>query len=167
MKEKLLISACLLGFCCKYDGGTNTLPADTIAALREQYDLIPVCPETAGGLPIPRAPSERRGGRVLSREGNDVTDEYEKGALLALALAERFGCRRALLKERSPSCGAGEIYDGSFSHTRIPGDGVAAEALRKAGIIGILLRERRDLNGMRYNEGRLNELVFAVFLKQH
>ena len=134
MKEKLLISACLLGFCCKYDGGTNTLPADTIAALREQYDLIPVCPETAGSLPIPRAPSERRGGRVLSREGNDVTDEYEKGALLALALAERFGCRRALLKERSPSCGAGEIYDGTFSHSRILGDGVAAEALRKAGL---------------------------------
>ena len=134
MKEKLLISACLLGFCCKYDGGTNTLPADTIAALREQYELIPVCPETAGGLPIPRAPSERRGGRVLSREGNDVTDEYEKGALLALALAERFGCRRALLKERSPFCGAGEIYDGTFSHSRIPGDGVAAEALRRAGL---------------------------------
>ncbi len=134
MKEKLLISACLLGFCCKYDGGTNTLPADTIAALREQYELIPVCPETAGGLPIPRAPSERRGGRVLSREGNDVTNEYEQGARIALALAERFGCRRALLKERSPSCGAGEIYDGSFSHTRIPGDGVAAEALRKAGL---------------------------------
>ncbi|MBQ5976836.1 MAG: DUF523 domain-containing protein [Oscillospiraceae bacterium] len=134
MKDKLLISACLLGFCCKYDGGTNTLPADTIAALREQYELIPVCPETAGGLPIPRAPSERRGGRVLSREGNDVTDEYEKGALLALALAERFGCRRALLKERSPSCGAGEIYDGTFSHSRVPGDGVAAEALRKAGL---------------------------------
>ena len=134
MKEKLLISACLLGFCCKYDGGTNTLPADTLAALRATYELIPVCPETAGGLPIPRAPIERRGGRVLSREGNDVTNEYEQGALLALALAERFGCRRALLKERSPSCGAGEIYDGSFSHTRVPGDGVAAEALRRAGL---------------------------------
>ena len=134
MKEKLLISACLLGFCCKYDGGTNTLPADTIAALREQYELIPVCPETAGGLPIPRAPSERRGGRVLSREGNDVTNEYEQGARIALVLAERFGCRRALLKERSPSCGAGEIYDGSFSHSRVPGDGVAAEALRRAGL---------------------------------
>ena len=134
MKEKLLISACLLGFCCKYDGGTNTLPADTIAALRERYELIPVCPETAGGLPIPRAPSERRGGRVLSREGNDVTDEYEQGARIALVLAERFGCRRALLKERSPSCGAGEIYDGTFSRSRIPGDGVAAEALRKAGL---------------------------------
>ena len=134
MKEKLLISACLLGFCCKYDGGTNTLPADTIAALREQYELIPVCPETAGGLPIPRAPSERRGGRVISREGNDVTNEYEQGARIALVLAERFGCRRALLKERSPSCGAGEIYDGMFSHSRIPGDGVAAEALHRAGL---------------------------------
>ena len=134
MKEKLLISACLLGFCCKYDGGTNTLPADTIAALRSTYELIPVCPETAGGLPIPRAPSERRGGRVISREGNDVTDAYEQGARIALTLAGRFGCRKALLKERSPSCGAGEIYDGTFSHSRIPGDGVAAEALRRTGL---------------------------------
>ena len=134
MKEKLLISACLMGFCCKYDGGTNTLPADTIAALREQYELIPVCPETAGGLPIPRAPSERRDGRVISREGNDVTAEYEQGAQIALALTERFGGRKALLKERSPSCGAGEIYDGTFSHSRVPGDGVAAEALRRAGL---------------------------------
>ena len=134
MKEQLLISACLLGFRCKYDGGTNSQPAETLAALRERYELIPVCPETAGGLPIPRAPSERRDGRVLSREGNDVTGEYEKGARVALALAERFGCRKALLKERSPSCGTGEIYDGTFSHTRVPGDGVAAEALRRAGL---------------------------------
>lgn len=134
MKEKLLISACLLGFRCKYDGGTNSLPADKLAALRAAYDLIPVCPETAGGLPIPRAPSERRGGRVVSCEGNDVTDAYEQGARVALALTERFGCRKALLKERSPSCGAGEIYDGSFNHSRVPGDGVAAEALRRAGL---------------------------------
>jgi len=134
MKEKLLISACLLGFCCKYDGGTNTLPSEMLAAMREKYELVPVCPETAGGLPIPRAPSERRDGRVVSREGNDVTGEYEKGAQIALTLARRFGCRKALLKERSPSCGAGEIYDGSFSHTRVPGDGVAAQALRAAGL---------------------------------
>ena len=134
MKEKLLISACLLGFCCKYDGGANPLPGETLAALRSRYTLIPVCPETAGGLPIPRAPSERRDGRVLSREGNDVTGEYEKGARIALRLAGRFGCRKALLKERSPSCGAGEIYDGSFSHVRVPGDGVTAELLREAGL---------------------------------
>lgn len=134
MKEKLLISACLLGFRCKYDGGSNSLPADKLAALRARYDLIPVCPETAGGLPIPRAPSERRDRRVLSREGNDVTAEYERGARIARTLAERFDCCKALLKERSPSCGAREIYDGTFSHTRVPGDGVAAEALRKAGL---------------------------------
>ena len=134
MKEKLLISACLLGCRCKYDGGANTLPAETLAALRAKYALLPVCPETAGGLPVPRVPSERCGGRVVTRVGKDVTAAYEKGARLALALAKRCGCRKALLKERSPSCGAGEIYDGSFSHTRVPGDGVAAEVLRAAGL---------------------------------
>lgn len=141
MKEALLISACLLGACCKYDGGSNALPAETLAALREKYELLPVCPETAGGLPVPRVPSERRGGRVVTRDGQDVTAEYETGARLARTLAERRGCRKALLKERSPSCGAGEIYDGSFSHTRVPGDGVAAEALREAGLF--LLGESR------------------------
>ncbi|MCR5664084.1 MAG: DUF523 domain-containing protein [Oscillospiraceae bacterium] len=134
MKEKLLISACLLGFRCKYDGGTNTLPAATLSALRERYELVPVCPETMGGLPIPRAPSERLNGRVVSREGADVTAEYEQGARLTLRLAERCGCRKALLKERSPSCGAGAIYDGSFSHTVVPGDGTAAALLRDKGL---------------------------------
>lgn len=134
MKEKLLISACLLGFCCKYDGGANTLDAATLAALRERYALVPVCPETAGGLPIPREPSERQGSAVRSRSGADVTAFYACGAETALRLALRFGCRKALLKERSPSCGPGEIYDGTFSHTRIPGDGVAAEVLRAAGL---------------------------------
>ncbi|MGX8692716.1 MAG: DUF523 domain-containing protein [Clostridia bacterium] len=134
MKESLLISACLTGICCKYDGGANTLPAETLAALRERYELVPVCPETAGGLQSPRVPCERVGGRVLTRAGKDLTAEYEKGARLALELAERRGCRKALLKERSPSCGPGVIYDGTFSHTRIPGDGVAAEALRTAGL---------------------------------
>ena len=134
MKERLLISACLLGFNCKYNGGSNRLPDDTLAALRERYSLVPVCPEFAAGLPAPRPSCERQGERVVNVEGMDVTDAFEKGARIALALAERFDCRTALLKERSPSCGAGEIYDGSFSHTRVPGDGVAAEALRKAGL---------------------------------
>lgn len=134
MKETLLISACLTGARCKYDGGANTLPAAVLAALRERYELVPVCPETEGGLPVPRAPSERRDGRVVNCEGEDVTAAYEKGARIALEKARSAGCRKALLKERSPSCGAGEIYDGSFSHTSIPGDGVAAEALREAGL---------------------------------
>ena len=134
MKERLLISACFLGRRCKYNGGHNALPEETLAALRERWELVPVCPETAGGLPIPREPSERRDARVVSRGGADVSADYERGAQTALALARRFGCRTALLKERSPSCGAGEIYDGSFSHTTVPGDGVAAEKLRAEGL---------------------------------
>ena len=134
MKERLLISACFLSSRCKYNGGHNALPEETLAALRERWELVPVCPETAGGLPIPREPCERLGSRVVSRGGADVSAEYERGAQAALALARRFGCRTALLKERSPSCGAGVIYDGSFSHTTVPGDGVAAEKLRAEGL---------------------------------
>ncbi len=134
MKENLLISACLLGVRCKYDGGHNALPAAELAGLRERYRLVPVCPETASGLPAPREPSERLDGRVLGRGGEDVTAAFEKGGETALALAERFGCRKALLKERSPSCGSGRIYDGSFSGVTVPGDGVAAEKLRAAGL---------------------------------
>lgn len=132
MKERLLISACLLGSRCKYDGGDNALPEETLRALRRRWALVPVCPETAGGLPVPREPSERRGARVVSCSGVDVTAQYEAGAQTALALARRFGCRAALLKERSPSCGVGRIYDGGFRHVLTDGDGVAAEVLRAA-----------------------------------
>ena len=131
--EHLLISACLLGFECKYSGGSNALDAAALAALRERFRLIPVCPESAGGLPTPRATSERQGEKVVSKLGQDVTGEYRKGADTALYLARRYGCTRALLKERSPSCGSGAIYDGSFTGTLIPGDGVAAEKLKAAG----------------------------------
>lgn len=132
--ECLLISACLLGFECKYSGGSNALDAAALAALRERFRLIPVCPESAGGLPTPRAPSERQGEKVVSKLGQDVTGEYHKGADTALYLARRYGCTRALLKERSPSCGSGAIYDGSFTGSLVPGDGVAAESLKAAGI---------------------------------
>lgn len=132
--EHLLISACLLGFECKYSGGSNALDAAALAALRERFRLIPVCPESAGGLPTPRPPSERRNGKVINKLGQDVTEEYRKGADTALYLARRYGCTRALLKERSPSCGSGAIYDGSFTGSLVPGDGVAAESLKAAGI---------------------------------
>ncbi len=132
--EPLLVSACLLGFACKYDGGSNPLPPEQLARLRARYKLIPVCPETASGLPAPREPSERVPGRVIGRGGQDVTAAFEKGADTALALAERFRCAKALLKERSPSCGSGTVYDGSFTRTLTPGDGVAAEKLRSAGL---------------------------------
>ena len=144
--ERLLISACLLGVNCKYSGGNNALPAETLKALRERYRLVPVCPETAGGLPIPREPSERVPGKVIGRSGRDVTAEFNRGGDTALGLAERFGCKKALLKEHSPSCGSGHIYDGTFSNVLIPGDGVAAEKLKAAGVTV-------------YGESRIKELL--------
>lgn len=132
--ENLLISACLLGVECKYSGGSNTLPEETIEKLRTRYRLIPVCPETAGGLPTPRDPSERLGERVVSCRGADVTAQFKKGAEAALTLARRYGCTTALMKEHSPSCGSGLIYDGSFSGKLVKGDGCAAELLKAAGV---------------------------------
>lgn len=134
MKDALLISACLLGTNCKYNGGNNALPPERLAALEERFRLVPVCPEQAGGLPTPRLPSERRGERVVNRAGEDVTEAFRRGAELALETALWEGCRLALLKERSPSCGSGRIYDGSFTGTVIPGDGVTAEMLKKSGL---------------------------------
>lgn len=128
--EPLLISACLLGVNCKYDGGNNALPDEVLRELRRRYRLIPVCPETAGGLPTPRTPSERRGERVVTRDGRDVTEAFRRGAQAVCALAERSGARLALLKSNSPSCGSGSIYDGSFTGTLIPGDGVTTEYLK-------------------------------------
>ncbi|MDY4634713.1 MAG: DUF523 domain-containing protein [Candidatus Limivicinus sp.] len=133
--ENVLISACLLGFECKYCGGSNKLTEQQLAALGERFRLIPVCPESAGGLPTPRDPSERLGDKVVSNQGRDVTAQYQKGAETALWLARRYDCKAALLKEKSPSCGSGQIYDGSFTGKLIPGDGVAAEELKKEGLI--------------------------------
>ena len=132
--ENLLISACLLGVECKYSGGSNALPEETIEKLRTRYRLIPVCPETAGGLPTPRDPSERLGERVVSCRGADVTAQFKKGAEAALTLARRYGCTTALMKEHSPSCGSGLIYDGSFLGKLVKGDGCAAELLKAAGV---------------------------------
>ena len=132
--RKLLISACLLGERCRYDARSVPLPEETLCALRASFELLPVCPEADGGLPTPRVPSERRGKRVVNREGEDVTDFYERGARNALRIARGNGCTAALLKERSPSCGSGMIYDGSFTGTLVPGDGVTAELLKAAGL---------------------------------
>ena len=132
--ERLLISACFLGRNCKYSGGNNALPPEILARLGEKYALVPVCPETAGGLPIPREPSERLNGTVIGKSGRDVTAEFDKGAETVLALARRFGCKTALLKERSPSCGSGVIHNGRFDGGLTPGDGVTAALLRANGI---------------------------------
>ena len=129
---RILISACLLGTCCRYDGGGNR--QEWAEELGRRYELVPVCPEQLGGLATPRPPAERLGNRVVTNAGSDVTDAYEKGAAEALALARLLDCQAAVLKERSPSCGRGAIYDGTFSHTQVPGDGVTAQRLLEAGI---------------------------------
>lgn len=130
--ENILISACLLGLPTRYDGKSVEYPA--LTRLSKKYNLIPVCPEIYGGLPTPRTPSERLGGRVVTRHGDDVTENYERGAIAACRLAELYGCRVAILKERSPACAPNEIYDGSFSGKKIAGLGVAAERLSKMGV---------------------------------
>lgn len=128
----LLISACLMGIKCRYDGGRK--PVDCLDELMEQHVLVPVCPEVLGGLPTPRTPSERIGDRVLMKDGQNVTDHYRRGAEEALRIARMSGCNCALLKERSPSCGSGTIYDGTFTGTLCPGDGVCAQLLKEHGI---------------------------------
>jgi len=130
--DKLLVSACLLGTPCRYDGRSK---ADArIQALAEKYELVPVCPEELGGLPTPREPSERQGERIVMRSGRDVTAEYRRGAEAALALCLQNGCKAAVLKEKSPSCGCGQVYDGTFSRRLIEGDGVTAELLKAHGV---------------------------------
>lgn len=133
--ENILISACLLGVACRYDGCRKPLPSSVIEKLQETYHLIPICPEVMGGLPTPRVPAEVQSDRkVMRADGVDVTENYRRGAQEALRLAELFGCRLAILKEKSPSCGAGRIYDGSFSKTLTDGNGVTAELFKKHGI---------------------------------
>ncbi len=135
MPEKILVSACLLGIGCRYDGKEKA--NDRVLKLLNDPDvvLIPVCPEQLGGLPTPRIASERSGDRVINQAGEDVTAQYWKGAEAALKMAELYGCKKAILKERSPSCGCGAIYDGSFSRQTIPGNGVTAELLLNQGIV--------------------------------
>lgn len=132
MKENLLVSSCLLGMNCRYDGGNNYIPE--VEKLKEKYHLIPVCAEVYGGLPTPRIPAERIGDKVRNRKGQDVTEAFVKGADEIVRIAEFYQCKKALLKENSPSCGFGTIYDGSFSGKRTKGNGVLAERLEKCGV---------------------------------
>lgn len=133
-RTRILVSACLLGLCCRYDGKEKADGRVLELLKRDDILLIPVCPEQLGGMETPRLPSERRGEAVVNRSGEDVTEYYRKGAAQALKLAELYGCKAAILKERSPSCGKGQIYDGTFSGTLTEGDGVTAELLKSHGI---------------------------------
>ncbi len=128
----MVLSACLAGRRCRWDGGDNLVPA--LARLHEQGRCLLVFPEVEGGLPVPRVPCERRGDRVMARDGRDCTREFTAGALVCLRRARESGARCAVLKARSPSCGVGRVYDGTFSHALCPGDGVFAAMLRAGGL---------------------------------
>ena len=131
-KMKLLVSACLLGINCKYNGKNNK--NEKILELLKDHNLIPVCPEILGGLPTPRIPSEIQNNKVITKDGKDVTKEYEKGAKEALKIAKLYDCKVAILKEKSPSCGCGKIYDGTFSKTLVDGDGMTSRLLKENNI---------------------------------
>ena len=129
---RILVSACLLGIYCRYDGREKQNEA--VLALKERHELVPFCPEIYGGLPTPREPSEILQGRVRTRSGRDVTAEYEKGAAATVQVCQMLQCDCAILQDRSPSCGVGTIHNGLFDGGLVAGDGVTAAALRKAGI---------------------------------
>ena len=140
----ILVSACLLGIPCRYDG---TGKADErILALAKSRCLIPVCPEQLGGLATPRPSAERNGTRVLTRDDRDVTAPFQRGAEETLRLARLFSCRIAILKANSPSCGSGQIYDGCFCGRLVPGDGITAALLKQDGLS--VLSEKDDLSSL-------------------
>lgn len=131
--KKILISRCLMGDCCRYDGKSNLVPE--IRELAESGLAVPVCPEQLGGLPTPRTPSEICGDRVMMRDGTDVTENFRRGAERALAIGLEQGCVCAVTKAKSPSCGCGRVYDGTFSGTLVSGDGIFVRLLKEAGIL--------------------------------
>ncbi|MBE5959787.1 MAG: DUF523 domain-containing protein [Lachnospiraceae bacterium] len=151
----ILVSACLLNVACRYDGLAKG--NEQVQNLMKKHTLIPVCPEQLGGLPTPRPASERVGDRVMTADRNDFTDEFVKGAEEVLRLAKLYDCHYAVLKEKSPSCGKGLIYDGTFSGHLTSGNGITADLLTNHGIhiygesqIAVLLQEIEE-------EGRVSE----------
>ncbi len=140
-----LISACLLGCACRYDGQSKPI-SPLVKSLMKRATLIPVCPEILGGLSTPRPPAEIVGDRVINANGVDVSAAYRKGAEEALSLARLYNAQGIILRDRSPSCGVGTVYDGSFSRRPIPGNGITAALFLEAGI-------------PIYGEGKIEELL--------
>ena len=132
---KILVSACLYGECTKYDGTNNICKNPLFLKWKNKGELVPVCPEVMGGLKTPRPCSEICGEKVMNTEGEDVTEQFNKGAEMALKKAREEGVILAILKQGSPSCGCKKIYDGSFSGKKISGMGVTARLLTDSGIV--------------------------------
>lgn len=142
--ERILVSSCLLGYRVRYDGRGKPSGGLLLARWRAEGRLVPFCPEVSGGLPVPRPAAEISGGggadvldghaRVLTGDGADVTAYFLEGARLALEQARAYGARIAILKETSPSCGSGRVYDGTFTGRAVPGEGVTTALLERSGV---------------------------------
>ncbi|MBQ9266285.1 MAG: DUF523 domain-containing protein [Bacilli bacterium] len=130
--ETILVSACLLGDNVKYDGKNNY--DEKVEALKEIYDIVPICPEVFGGLPIPRVPSEIKNGSIINKEGKDVTHQFNDGAHKVINIVNFLHIKKALLMDRSPSCGVTKIYNGRFNGTLIDGMGYTAQLLKEKGV---------------------------------
>ncbi|MDO4875228.1 MAG: DUF523 domain-containing protein [Campylobacter sp.] len=136
MREKILISACLVGINCKFNGENNLLNKDVLDEISKKFHLLFVCPEVYGGLSTPREPAEMKNGVVVCKfSGKDVSKNFKSGAEICLKIAKLNGCKKAILKSKSPSCGSGQIYDGSFSKRLILGDGITAKLLKENEIL--------------------------------
>lgn len=136
MREKILISACLVGINCKFNGENNLLNKDVLDEISKRYHLLFVCPEVYGGLSTPREPAEMNNGVVVCKfSGKDVSENFKNGAEICLKIAKLNGCKKAILKSKSPSCGSGQIYDGSFSKRLILGDGITVKLLKENEIL--------------------------------
>ena len=129
---RILVSACLMGVNCRFDGKSNLMPR--LEELMAKHDCIPVCAELYGGLSTPRTPAEICGDKLITRDGRDVTANFVKGAAEVARMAKIYDCKVAILKENSPSCGSGKVYDGTFSKTLVEGDGLTAKALKELGL---------------------------------
>ena len=127
-----IVSACLAGINCRYDGGSK--PNQKVIELVKKGQAIPVCPEQLAGLTTPRTPAEEKDGKIITKDGKDLTKEFQKGAQEALKLAKSSNCTEAILKSKSPTCGCGKIYDGSFTGNLIDGDGVFTKLLKENNI---------------------------------
>ena len=132
---KILISACLLGQNVKYDGTNNSIVENPFIKKLLNLDiLIAICPEVLSGLPTPRVPVEIKNSKAIDKDGNDKTKNFFLGASKITQIALENGVKIAIMKAKSPSCGKGKIYDGTFTKSLIDGSGIAVEALEKAGV---------------------------------